>query len=163
VARENGLALRHSLAYLPVWASLCLGGTVYSYEPKLTAALLEERTAKPFKDVIEELEFAISEQNFRITGRNAIGAEIRKRGYPNFPEVEIIHFCNLEHARYVLELDPRFVAHMPCRIAVYQEGNHTVIIAMLLPEDHKDQRVNKFARTINRIIREIVDIAVEKH
>jgi hypothetical protein len=69
VARENGLALRHSLACLPVWASLCLGGAVYSHEPKLTAALLEERTAKPLKDVIEELEFAISEQNFRITGR----------------------------------------------------------------------------------------------
>jgi hypothetical protein len=68
VARENGLALRHSLAYLPVWVSPCLGGAD-SHEPKLTAALLEERTAKPLKDVIEELEFAISEQNFRITGR----------------------------------------------------------------------------------------------
>jgi uncharacterized protein (DUF302 family) len=123
---------------------------------------LRADTAKPFGDVIDELEFAITERNFRITGRNVIGQGIRERGYPDFPDIEVIHFCSLEYAREVLAIDPGFVAQMPCRITVHQEGGKTVISAILLPEDHTDARVNTFAHRMNALLREIVGFALGK-
>ena len=53
-------------------------------------ALIETfETNKSFEDVIFELDFAITERNYRITGRNTIGKGLRDRGYNDFPDVEV--------------------------------------------------------------------------
>ncbi len=114
---------------------------------------------KPFDDVVFELNFAITDHNFRITGRNSIGAGLRERGYKDFPNVEVIHFCSLELAREVLLLDPGFVAHMPCRVTVHEEKGRTVISLIKLPLDSADPRVNDFARRMNATLIEIVEFA----
>jgi uncharacterized protein (DUF302 family) len=119
-------------------------------------------TNKSFDDVIFELDFAITERNFRITGRNTIGKGLRDRGYDDFPDVEVIHFCNLEYAHEVLLIDPGYVAQMPCRITVHTTRHATVISLILLPEDHPDERVNTFARRMNAILREIVNFVLEE-
>lgn len=123
---------------------------------------LRGETSKSFDDVVLELDFAISERNFRITGRNTIGKGLRERGYEDFPDVEVIHFCNLEYAREVLLLDPDFVAQMPCRLTVHRSGDRTVVHVILLPEDHRDPRVNAFAHRINGQLREILAFVLEK-
>lgn len=115
---------------------------------------------KPFDDVVFELNFAITDRNFRITGRNSIGAGLRDRGYKDFPDVEVIHFCSLELAREVLLLDPGFVAHMPCRVTVHVEKGRTVVSLIKLPLDSPDARVNDFARRMNATLTEIVEFAV---
>lgn len=114
---------------------------------------------KPFDDVVFELNFAITDHNFRITGRNSIGSGLRERGYKDFPNVEVIHFCSLELAREVLLLDPGFVAHMPCRVTVHEEKGRTVISLIKLPLDSHDPRVNDFARRMNATLTEIVEFA----
>lgn len=119
-------------------------------------------TDKVFDDVVFELDFAITERNFRITGRNTIGKGLRDRGYEDFPDVEVIHFCNLEYAREVLTIDPGYVAQMPCRITVHATEHNTVISLILLPQNHPDERVNAFARRMNAILREIVDFVLEE-
>jgi uncharacterized protein (DUF302 family) len=119
-------------------------------------------TDKPFDDVIFELEHAITERNFRITGRNKIGQGLRERGYKNFPDLEVIHFCNLELAREVLLIDPGFIVQMPCRITVHSTINGQVISLILIPDNHHDERVNDFARRMNGILREIVQFALEE-
>jgi uncharacterized protein (DUF302 family) len=116
-------------------------------------------TRKPYQDVVDDLEYAISERNFRITGRNTIGAGIRARGHARFPLMEIIHFCSLEYAREILEIDPDFLSLMPCRIAVRQAGSMTRVTAVLLPTGQKDARARQFVSRLNREIREIVDSA----
>lgn len=120
-------------------------------------------TTKPFADVVHELEFAITERNFRITGRNTIGNEIRKRGYPGFPNMEVIHFCNLEYAREMLTLAPRFVAQMPCRITVHEERGRVLVGLVWLPQDQADPRIRHFAQRMNGLLREIVQFAVQEN
>ena len=115
-----------------------------SATPRSDALIERARTDKAFDDVVFELEFAITERNFRITGRNTIGKGLRERGYDDFPDVEVIHFCNLEYAREVLEIDPGYVS------------------LILLPEDHADARINAFARRMNAILREIVEFVLEQ-
>ena len=114
---------------------------------------------KSFDDVVFELNFAITDHNFRITGRNSIGAGLRERGYKDFPNVEVIHFCSLELAREVLLLDPGFVAHMPCRVTVHEEKGRTVVSLIKLPLDSPEPRVNEFARRMNATLTEIVEFA----
>jgi uncharacterized protein (DUF302 family) len=120
-----------------------------------------ETRTKSFGDVLFDLEFAITQRNFRITGRNDIGGGIRERGAKDFPPAMIVHFCNLTYAREVLELDPLFITHMPCRIAVYIHGDSVVASTTLLPEDSGDPRINAFARKINAMLRQILRFSVE--
>ncbi|MCB1748721.1 MAG: DUF302 domain-containing protein [Gammaproteobacteria bacterium] len=128
--------------------------------PEHAGDIVRYTTDKSFDDVIFELNFAITERNFRITGRNTIGAGLRKRGYSDFPEVEVIHFCSLELAREVLLIDPGFVAQMPCRITIHEQDGRTVVSLIRLPVDHPDERVNAFARRMNATLTEIVEFAV---
>jgi uncharacterized protein (DUF302 family) len=59
----------------------------------------QAETNKPYADVLAELEIAISEQNFRITGHSRVGKVIRDRGSKDFPEYDTLQFCNLTHAK----------------------------------------------------------------
>ena len=60
-------------------------------------------TEKNYDDVVDDLLFAISEQNYRITARNDIGSAISKRLDKPFPRSVIVHFCNLGEARRFLD------------------------------------------------------------
>ena len=124
------------------------------------ALVLRGTTKKLFADVIQELEFAITERNFRITGRNTIGKGLRDRGYKDFPDVEVIHFCNLENAREVLLLDPDYVALMPCRATARQTPAGTTVSVILLPENHPNKKVRLFAHRINQQLREIFEFVI---
>lgn len=142
---------------------LGLASMVHAAPPASQKLILRGETTESFDDIILELDYAITERNFRITGRNTIGKGLRERGYTDFPDVEVIHFCNLEYAREVLLIDPGFVAQMPCRLTVHRQGEKTVVSVILLPEDHPDPRVNAFAHRINGLLREILAFVLEKH
>lgn len=113
---------------------------------------------KPFDTVIEEIEFAITEHNFRITGSNRVGEVIGERHGIPFPHSLVIHFCNLEYAKRLLEIDADYLLHMPCKIAVYEKGEKVIVETMLLPEDHRAGTVND---RINTILRAIVTYVLD--
>ena len=147
------------------WLALALSLALATAAPAAEssgAAVARGETDKSFDDVILEADFAITERNFRITGRNTIGKGLRERGYKDFPDVEVIHFCNLESAREVLEIDPDFVAQMPCRMTVHRQHDKTVVNVVLLPENHHDPRVSQFARRMNGDLREILAYVLAK-
>ncbi|MEX2481193.1 MAG: DUF302 domain-containing protein [Gammaproteobacteria bacterium] len=146
-----GCTLLLALAFAPVQAS---GGT------ESAGTVVRYTTAKSFADVIFDLNFAITDRNFRITGRNTIGAGLRDRGYTDFPDVEVVHFCSLERAREVLLIDPGFVAQMPCRITVHAHDGATIISVIMLPLDHPDARVNAFSRRLNAMLTDIAEFIV---
>jgi len=141
----------------PVPTTVAAPGSAETSAAASGVPVLRRVTDKSFQDVIFELEFAITERNYRITGRNTIGSALRERGYEGFPDAEVIHFCSLERARIVLELDPDYLAQMPCRVTVHVEDNRTVVHGILLPTEHPDPRVVSFANETNALIEEIVD------
>lgn len=121
----------------------------------------EVKTSKPYDDVLAELKVAITEQNFRITAHSRVGKVIRERGTPDFPEYDTIQFCNLSHAKTLIELSVDAVRHMPCSVVVYSQGNQTIIKTRLLPTDSANSELNKFSESINNILKQIVDFAAE--
>ena len=122
----------------------------------------QAETVKPYDDVLAELELAITENNFRITGHNHIGSVIRQRDNIAFPDYDTLQFCNLTLARQMLEISPAAVAYMPCNIAVRSEAGKVVIVTHLLPTEGADEKLNAFFREINAKLKKIVDFAAEK-
>jgi len=116
-------------------------------------------TEKPFDDVIEDLKFAISEHNFRLTSENNIGRAIAKRENIAFPEATILHFCNLKIAQAFLEIDPDYLLRMPCRIAVRKANNSVIVETWLQPESRQD--LCRHIKEVNKILKNIVQAGAE--
>ncbi|NYT47086.1 MAG: DUF302 domain-containing protein [Candidatus Methanofishera endochildressiae] len=121
----------------------------------------QAETNKPYADVLAELEIAISEQNFRITGHSRVGKVIRDRGSKDFPEYDTLQFCNLTHAKTLLLMSPHAVRFMPCNIVTYQYHGKTIVRTHLMPTDSDDPELNAFLENMNSVLKEIVDFAVE--
>lgn len=125
-------------------------------------AWYQASTTKPYADVLAELELAITEHNFRITGHNHIGSVIRERDNIAFPDYDTFQFCNLTLAKQMLEISPAAVAYMPCNIAVRSENGQVVITTHLLPTNGPDQKLNIFFQGLNEKLKKIVDFAAEQ-
>ncbi len=150
---------------LIIFASLLFIANCASQQPPSNSRLLhyyQAQTHKPYDEVLAELEIAISEHNFRITGHSRVGKVIRDRGAEGFPEFDTIQFCNLTHAKTILEISPRMVSYMPCNVVTYQIEGKTVIETHLLPVDTDDPALNEFAVKMNRELKDIVDFAAEE-
>ncbi len=119
-------------------------------------------TRKPYDDVLAELELAISENNFRITGHSRVGKVIRDRGTKDFPEFDTIQFCNLTHAKTILLISPEAIRHMPCNVVTYQVQGKTIIRTHLLPTDTDNKELNLFSAQMNEMLKKIVNFAVEE-
>lgn len=121
-----------------------------------------ETATKPYADVLAELELAITERNFRITGHNKIGSVIRERDNIPFPDYDTLQFCNLTLARQMLEMSPEAVMYMPCNVTVRSQNGRVYVTTHLLPTDSPNPKMNDFARDMNQKLKQIVDFAVEE-
>ena len=121
----------------------------------------QAETKKPYDDVLAELEIAIAEHNFRITGHSRVGKVIRDRGTKDFPDYDTIQFCNLTHAKTLLLMSPHAVSYMPCNIVTYDFKGKTIVKTHLLPTETDNNELNKFSEKMNKILKQIVDFAVE--
>jgi uncharacterized protein (DUF302 family) len=121
----------------------------------------QAETQKPYDDVLAELEIAIAEHNFRITGHSRVGKVIRDRGTKNFPDYDTLQFCNLTHAKTLLLMSPHAVSHMPCNVVVYDFNGKTIVKTQLLPIDTNHNELNLFSEKMNQMLKQIVDFAVE--
>jgi len=122
----------------------------------------QTESKKPYDDILAELEIAIAEHNFRITGHSRVGKVIRDRGTKDFPEYDTVQFCNLTHAKTLLQLSPHAVSYMPCNVVIYQFKGKTIIKTHLLPVNTDNKKLNKFSKKINNKLRQIVDFAAEE-
>jgi len=152
--------LKNSL-YLAIMASLLLITSCATTPQGDFVPYYQAETQKPYDDVLAELEIAISEHNFRITGHSRVGKVIRDRGTKNFPNYDTLQFCNLSHAKTLLELSPESIRHMPCNVIVYEYHGIIRVRTHLMPTNSDNTELNNFAKQMNRKLKDIVDFAVE--
>ena len=122
----------------------------------------QAETTKPYDDVLAELEIAISEHNFRITGHSRVGKVIRNRGTADFPEYDTIQFCNLTRAKEMLLMSPHDIRHMPCNVVTYAFEGKTIVKIRLLPIETDNPKLKQFYGKMNQILKQIVDFSVEE-
>jgi Uncharacterized conserved protein len=119
-------------------------------------------TVKPYDDVLTELQLAIAENNFRITGHSRVGKVIRERGAKDFPDYDTIQFCNLTYAKTILDINPKAIRFMPCNVITYKNQGKTSVRINLLPTKTDNKQFDRFAVDINKILKDIVDFSVEQ-
>jgi len=119
----------------------------------------EVESGKSLQDILEDLEFAMTEQNLRIVDRLHIGQAIKLRGDEDFPDYEVILYCNLTFARQMLELDPEMINTCPGRVSVRGKDKSYIISAPLWPEQHTDSNLSEMMRDLNNQLRKIVDFS----
>ncbi len=117
------------------------------------------QSQKSYADVIADLEFAVSQHNYRLTGRNRVGKAIGEMEEKVLPQATVLHFCNTQAAKDILDINPEYLLHMPCRITVREQGDAIMIDARLLPEN--DPQMLKIALKVNKMMRSIVDFAAK--
>jgi uncharacterized protein (DUF302 family) len=145
-----------------IFASLLGITNCASQPPGEFVPYYEVETRKPYDEVLAELEVAIAENNFRITGHSRVGKVIRDRGTKNFPEYDTIQFCNLTEAKTILLMSPQAIRHMPCNVVTYQFQGKTVIRSHLLPTDTDNKALNEFSVRMNQVLKKMVDFAAEE-
>lgn len=148
-------------ASLPLIAS-CAAQPEYDNLTSERVNYYQVETTKPYDDVLAELEIAIAEHNFRITGHSRVGKVIRDRGAAGFPEYDTVQFCNLTLAKTMLEITPHAIGYMPCNVVTYQFAGKTRIRTHLLPEHSDNPDFNQFAAQMNPQLKQIVDFAAEQ-
>lgn len=152
------------LIRLPIFAILILIASCASKELGNSKIIhyYQVETQKPYDDVLAELEIALAEHNFRITGHSRIGKVIRDRGTKNFADFDTIQFCNLTRAETILQMSPQAVSYMPCNVVIYDFEGKTIVKTHLLPTDTENSELNKFSEEMNIILIKIVDFSVEE-
>lgn len=127
-----------------------------------TEQIYEKRTQKPFQDVIQDSEFAITEQNFRITNRLHIGKAIKERGSTGFPQNEVILFCNLEIAKDMLKIEPRYINYCPYKLTISEFDGGITVGTRLLPSLTDNPEMDKISKYINTILISMVEYAASE-
>ena len=152
------------LIRLPIFAILLFIASCASQDVVNSKVIYyyQAETTKPYEDVLAELEIAIAEHNFRITGHSRVGKVIRDRGTKNFPEFDTIQFCNLTRAEVMLQISPHLVSYMPCNVVVYNVEGKTIVKTHLLPIDSENAELNKFSKKMNDMLKQIVDFSVDE-
>jgi len=145
-----------------ILASLLFIASCATQPPGEFVPYYQAETSKPYDEVLAELESAIAENNFRITGHSRIGKVIRDRGTKDFPDYDTIQFCNLTHAKTLLLMSPAAVRYMPCNVVLYQYQGKTIVRTHLIPTDTDNTELNRFSVKMNETLRSIVDFAVEE-
>ncbi len=147
-------AIRMALAALV----LIMAGCSFSPDED-TLIRYRATTSKSFDEALNDLEIAASEQNFVIVARHQIGQALRNNGRPDYPEVTVLHVCNIDYAGKIIDVSYDYVLHLPCRLAVYEAADEVVVEARLFPENDPD--LKPIAQQINTGLKEIVRFAVD--
>lgn len=147
--------------FLSFFVVFSLAGCAISHKQEV-ARFYKATTNKPYDDVLAELKVAITDYNFRVTAHSRVGKVIRDRGTTDFPDYDTIQFCNLSHAKRLLQISPDAVRHMPCNVVLYVKQGKVIIETRLLPTDTPIRELNEFSEEMNGQLREIVDFAAEE-
>lgn len=118
-------------------------------------------TDKPFYEVVEDLEFAITERNYRIVNTLEIGKAIKERGNPDFPANTVVLFCNLSFAGSMLALEPEYLYHCPIKISARQSDGKVLIVGQLFPETGYNSELDQVTNKINTHVIEIIEYAAK--
>ena len=153
--------MKPSLTALVIFLLLQSGCSTEVDKQVNQTAYYQLSTEKALEEVLDDTVFAINERNFRITGHLHIGKGIRERKNPEFPDYEVLLYCNLDYAKKMLELDPEMINSCPGRITVRQDNEKVVITAPLWSVDMKNEELKLHMQNMNVLVREIVDYAAD--
>ena len=88
---------------------------------------IEFKSKRGIQSVIDDVEKACAEYRFSLLHHYNYHEIVASKGFPINRKVYVYEICQAKLASMMLTSNPNFAPFMPCRIAVYEEGDTTII------------------------------------
>jgi uncharacterized protein (DUF302 family) len=88
---------------------------------------IECKSQRDIQSIIDEVDAACAEYRFTLLHHYNYHEIVAQKGFPIDRKVYIYEICQAKLASMMLTSNPHFAPFMPCRIAVYEEGDATII------------------------------------
>jgi len=79
------------------------------------------------QSIVDDVEASCAEYGFALLNQYNYHEVVANKGFPIDRKVYIYEVCQAKVASMMLTSNPHFAPFMPCRIAVYEEGDVTII------------------------------------
>lgn len=88
---------------------------------------IEFKSQRSIQAIIDDVEAACAEYGFALLHHYNYQEILANKGFAIDRKVYIYEICQAKAASMMLTSNPHFAPFMPCRIAVYEEGDATII------------------------------------
>ena len=88
---------------------------------------IEFKSQRRIQSIIEDVEAVCAEYGFTLLHHYNYHEVVADKGFPIDRKVYIYEVCQAKLASMMLTTNPHFAPFMPCRIAVYEDGDATII------------------------------------
>jgi uncharacterized protein (DUF302 family) len=119
-------------------------------------------SSKPFDQVAAAIEENTAKHQFRVLAVHDVQATLAEKGLQRGP-LKIIEVCNAKFAHQALRKEAEVALFMPCRFAVYQEGDKTIVklgrpgmIAEVMPDAGLEELTTDVEVTLKQVMQESV-------
>ncbi len=85
------------------------------------------KSKRSIQSIVDDVEEACAEYGFALLNQYNYHEVVANKGFPIDRKVYIYEVCQAKVASMMLTSNPHFAPFMPCRIAVYEEGDVTII------------------------------------
>lgn len=85
------------------------------------------KSKRSIQSIIDDVEAVCAEYRFALLHQYNYHEVVANKGFPIDRKVYIYEVCQAKVASMMLTSNPHFAPFMPCRIAVYEEGDTTII------------------------------------
>jgi uncharacterized protein (DUF302 family) len=115
---------------------------------------------QPFDKVVAALEKNAAKHKFRVLATHDVKQTLAEKGFER-PGLKIIEVCNAAFANEALDKHSEVALFMPCRFAVYDEGDKTLVklarptmIAEMLPGVGLEDLAKSVEDTLEQVMKE---------
>ena len=124
--------------------------------------LYRVKSKKPTAQIAQDLQAIAQKHKFGVLAVHDLKAKLKEKGVDFDRECLIFEVCNPQQAKQVLEVDPAISTALPCRIAIYPEGDG-VTLSTIRPtamiEMFKAHELAAVAEEVETVIVRIMDEA----
>ncbi|WP_029552023.1 DUF302 domain-containing protein [Thermocrinis jamiesonii] len=122
--------------------------------------LINFETEKSVQEVRQAIEEKAKAKGFGVMSVHEVSNILKNKGVPIDYECIIVEVCSPKHASQVLSKNAFISTAMPCRIAIFQRDNKTVVstiapTAML--DMYNEPELKPVAEEVEKLMKEIME------
>lgn len=92
--------------------------------------LYRVESKKSMSQIAQEFEAIAQKHRFGVLAVHDLKAKLKEKGVDFARECLIYEVCNPQQAKKVLEVNPEISTALPCRIAIYPEGEGVTLVTI---------------------------------
>lgn len=119
------------------------------------------KSEKKIENIIDKVEGLCAEHNLALLYKYIYHEVVKEKGFPIERKVYIYEVCQAKVAALVLTDEPDFAPFMPCRIAVYEKENYSVIstqnMGMMLDTLNQNEELYLQTNTLFETLKSLMD------